>query len=247
MPKHDFDAWATTRITGEPYLSVIIATFNEEWEILPHIQALARRVCRFDLPWELIVSDDGSGDMTPEMVDDLNYPNVHVLRGAPLGRGAAARAGMLAAGGRYLLFADSDDTTPFEEIGAFLKALDTQGYDISVGCRQAMRGRPHATDEIVWLVRRLLSIPVHDAACDFKMYRREVAHRLYGAQTFTGSSFDLEILHLAMEWGYRVVEIPLNWPAAEERATPDAFDVLRDLAKIEFNDLRGRYRMATSR
>jgi hypothetical protein len=39
----------------------------------------------------------------------------------------------------------------------------------------------------------------------------------------------------------------VNWPAAEERATPDAFDVLRDLAKIEFNDLRGRYRMATSR
>jgi dolichyl-phosphate beta-glucosyltransferase len=248
VPKIDFDAWRTTPIAGEPYLSVIICTFNEEWRILPRVHAMASRLCQFGLPWELVIADNGSGDMTPDLIEDLEFVNVRVLEQPHEGRGAAVRAGMLAARGRYLLYAGSDDATPFEEVGAFLHMLEDGGYDMAVGCRTSARSTGRASSGVEWLIRRVLQIPVHDATCDFKMYRRDVARRLYRAQTLTGTSFDLEILHLATEWGYRVAEIPLDWRTdPSDDREPDLLDALRDMARIEFNDLRGRYRAAATR
>ena len=253
MTYADYEKWKTTPIEGEPYLSVVIPAYNEEVRIIPTIGAIASHVSGLGFPWELIVADDGSKDRTVPFIEELGFANVRVLK-APKngGKGSAVRRGMLAARGKYVLFADSDNSTPIEEVEKLLHKLVREGYDVAVGSRaaagahEANRTLPRRimSGGLRWIVRSILRIGVRDTQCGFKMYRREAAQRLHGAQTIMGFSFDLEILYLASKLGYRVAEVPVSWvdaPGSKVDATREALRFLRDLAKIKANDLRGMY------
>ena len=253
MTYADYEKWKTTPIEGEPYLSVVIPAYNEEVRIMPTIGAIASHVSGLGFPWELIVADDGSKDQTVQLVEELGFANVRILRASRNGgKGSAVRRGMLASRGKYVLFADSDNSTPIEEVAKLLHKLDQEGYDVAVGSRAAA-GAQEANRRLLrrimsaglrWIVRNVLRIGVRDTQCGFKMYTREAAQRLHRAQTIMGFSFDLEILYLASRLGYKVAEVPVSWvesPGSKVNATREALRFLRDLAKIKVNDLRGMY------
>jgi dolichyl-phosphate beta-glucosyltransferase len=204
--------------------------------------------------WELIVADDGSRDQTVSLLRDLEFANLHVLEAERNGgKGSAVCRGVLAARGRFILFSDADNSTPIEELETLLRLLDSGGYQIAIGSR-AVEGANEAHKSFR---RRLLSgglrainrfglrIGVRDTQCGFKLFEREAAKRLFGAQTITGFSFDLEILYLASKWGYRVAEVPVQWvdaPGSKVDTRKEAQRFLRDVWKIKMNDWRGRYR-----
>ncbi len=249
----DYERWKTTPIKGEPYLSIIIPAYNEEIRIVPTIGAMASHVSGLGFPWELIISDDGSKDDTVKLVEELGLVNLRVLK-APQneGKGSVVRRGMLAARGKYALFADADNSTPIEEVAKLLVKLDREGYDVAVGSRAAA-GAQEAQRTLLrrilsgglrWIVRNIFRIGVRDTQCGFKMYTREAAQRLHSAQTVMGFSFDLEILYLASKLGYSIAEVPVAWvdsPGSKVDATKETQRFLRDLLKIKLNDLRGRY------
>jgi hypothetical protein len=93
---------------------------------------------------------------------------------------------MLAARGRYVLFADLDLSTPMTYVEPFLELLDG-GWDIVIASREAKGGArlgvpPHrrAMGKVFSTLVRLLLLPgVHDSQCGFKAFRREVAHVLF--------------------------------------------------------------------
>ena len=253
MTYADYATWKTTPIGGEPYLSVVIPAYNEEVRIVPTIGAIASHVSGLGFPWELIVADDGSNDRTVPLLEELGFANMRVLR-TPRngGKGSAVRRGVLAARGKYVLFSDSDNSTPIEEVEKLLHILDQEGYDVAVGSRAAA-GAQEANRTLLrrimsgglrWIVGSILRIDVRDTQCGFKLYTREAAQRLYGAQTIMGFSFDLEILYLASKLGYRVAEVPVSWvdaPGSKVDTTKEVVRFLRDMAKIKVNDLRGVY------
>jgi len=77
------------------------------------------------------------------------------------------------------------------------------------------------------------------------MYTREAARKLHTKQTIMGFSFDLEILFLAFKYGYRVAEVPVAWvdaPGSKVDTRKEVQRFLRDLAKIQWNNLTGVYR-----
>jgi len=253
MSYAEYEQWKTQRLTKEPYISVVIPAYNEEARIVPTIGAIASYVCSLGYPWELIVADDGSRDSTAELVEALELPNVRLLRAAQNGgKGSAVRSGMLAAKGQLLLFADADNSTPIEELARLLALVSEEEYDIAVGSRAAAGAEEAARP----LVRRLMStglrsivrvffrIGVRDTQCGFKLFTREVAHRLYSAQTINGFSFDLEILYLAAKFGYRIAEVPVCWidaPGSKVNKAREIQRFVRDLITIKLNDLRGIY------
>ena len=252
MSYESYRAWRDEPISLPPMISVVVPAYNESERILPTIGAFGAHISEQGLPWELIVSDDGSTDGTAELLEGLGLANLRVIR-APhnQGKGAAVRRGVMAARGRLILFADADNSTPVEQLGRLVDAIDA-GNDVAIGSRAA-DGASEANRSILrrtmsggirFLARRTLSLGVKDTQCGFKLLRAEVAREVFEKTTIDGFSFDLEVLFLATKAGYRIVEVPVEWidaPGSKVDVKKEAQRFLRDLAIIRGNDLRGRY------
>ena len=256
MSYEAYEQWKTVPLTTEPIVSVVIPAYNEEERIIPTIGAIASHMSSIDLPWELIVADDGSTDQTIPMIESLELVNLHVLK-APQngGKGSAVRRGMLAAKGQYLLFSDADNSTPIEEFGRLLSKIQDDGFDIAIGSRAADGAevgnkslkRKILSAGLNTIVQNFFRIKVKDTQCGFKLFTREAAIRLHSAQTLMGFSFDLEILYLAFKFGYKVAEVPVSWydaPGSKVDTAKEARRFVTDLAKIKWTDLQGGYARA---
>jgi dolichyl-phosphate beta-glucosyltransferase len=234
-----------------PALSIVVPAFNEEDRLGP---TLARIVewCRAERPsFEVIVVDDGSRDRTVEVAGAAagRAPEISLLElGVNRGKGAAVRAGVLAAGGERILFCDADLATPIEELGKLDAALDG-GADLAIASRglpdSDIQVRQHPARELMGrtfnaVVRLAVLGGLRDTQCGFKLFRREVARDLFGRATVDGFAFDVELLWLA-RGRYRVAEVPVVWRHVEEsKVSPgsDAARMLVDLARIRWRHRR---------
>jgi dolichyl-phosphate beta-glucosyltransferase len=252
-------------MTSEPRLSLVIPAYNEAPNLRRGIlQQAADYLTGQPYPHEVLVVDDGSQDETASLVEEFarEHPSFAVLREPHRGKAMAVRAGMLAARGRYILFADLDLSTPLTYVEPFLELLDG-GWDIVIASREAKGGarlgvplRRWAMGKVFSLLVRLLLLPgVHDSQCGFKAFRREVAHDLFrGLRVFQASAgevsgprvtaFDVELLLLACKKGYTIREVPVLWRHVEtKRVNPllDSYRMLREVLTIWWNDRRGFY------
>ena len=126
---------------------------------------------------------------------------------------------MLAACGEFILFADADGATPIREERSLRDALESEHADIAVGSRFASldkRGSWPGYRRLCSAIygtcaRRLLAFQVSDCQCGFKMFRKEVAHRVFSICHTSGFAFDAEVIALAAKFGYSIVEVPIEW------------------------------------
>lgn len=86
-------------------VSVVIPTWNESTQI----QACLDQFQRLEGNWEVIVSDGGSSDATPDMAEALG---ARVVRCAARGRGPQQNEGAKVASGRIFLFLHADGRLP---------------------------------------------------------------------------------------------------------------------------------------
>jgi dolichyl-phosphate beta-glucosyltransferase len=203
-----------------PLWSVVIPAFNEVQRLPTFLDAVVTYLEGRDEPYEVIVVDDGSTDGTSDLVEARRFASVRVLRLAEnSGKGAAVRAGMLAARGAYRLFADADGATPIQELKRLEPAL-VAGADVVIGSRVvvdpgvsvAARAHRVAAGRVFnWLVARLGLEGIADSQCGFKAFTGLAADRLFGALVTRGFGFDVEILLRAQAARCRIVEIPVNW------------------------------------
>jgi dolichyl-phosphate beta-glucosyltransferase len=235
-----------------PELSVVVPAYNEKQRIIPTIAAFAAYLSRSDLPWELIVADDGSGDETVALVEMLGHANIRVLRAETNGgKGSAVRRGMMAARGDLVLFADADCSTPVEELDRLRRAIEA-GADVAVGSRTEIGSqvenrsafRRLLTHGLRQIVRVGLGLPLKDTQCGFKLFTADAARVLFGAQTVTGFAFDLEILYLGVRRGLRIAEVPVRWydaPGSKVDARREVVRFVESIARIRWNGLSGVY------
>jgi dolichyl-phosphate beta-glucosyltransferase len=213
-------------VTVEPRLSVVIPAFNEAHRLPPYLHEVVGFLEGRGEPWEVIVVDDGSTDGTAAVVRELaeHQPGVRLLPfGRNRGKGAAVRAGMLAARGAFRLFTDADGATPIAELKRLEAALGS-GIDVVIGSRAlpspavAVRTRRHrvvAGRVFNWLVARLGVRGIADSQCGFKLFTAAAAERLFEALETSGFAFDVELLLRAQKAGYQVVEVAVNWADQE--------------------------------
>lgn len=92
-----------------PLISVIVPTYNRMATLQLCLMALSLQTLPAE-QYEVIVIDDGSTDGTQEFCKDRDFPfgEVRYLRQENGGAGAARRAGVAAARGKYLLFLNDD-------------------------------------------------------------------------------------------------------------------------------------------
>jgi dolichyl-phosphate beta-glucosyltransferase len=174
---------------------------------------------------DVLVVDDGSTDGTAALVRSrpevagADVVHLSVLTVPHGGKGAAVRAGMLAAEGDLIVFADADMATPPDELPLLVEAL--ADHDVALGSRiQAdgsdMRASQPRYRRILGQAFHLLASawvvgPVKDTQCGFKGFSREAAHDLFGRQRITSIVFDVELVYLARRRGYRMAIVPIRW------------------------------------
>jgi dolichyl-phosphate beta-glucosyltransferase len=168
---------------------------------------------------DVVVVDDGSTDGTADLVRGRPEQGLAVLTVPHGGKGAAVRAGMLAATGDLIVFADADMATPPEMLPLLVGAL--RNHDVALGSRvqddgsDMRRSQPLYRRMLGRAFRKLASVwvvgPIQDTQCGFKGFTRTAAQDLFARQRITSIVFDVELIYLARRRGYRIATVPVRW------------------------------------
>lgn len=227
-------------------LSVIIPAFNEEGRIAGTVETIRQGIQRWCADGEIIVVDDGSTDLTPQIMMELAAAE-HQVRffrhTRNRGKGAALRLGVRHSRGALVLLTDADLATPIDDLGRLLEEI-VNGADLAIGSR-AMPGarilvpqgllRQYSGRLFSRLARLTLLPSVVDTQCGFKLFRGPVARSLFAQSVIDGYAIDVEILSLAAEAGLVIAEVPVVWShvaGSKVRMCRDGFRMGWDLMTI---------------
>ncbi len=236
-----------------PLLSIIIPAHNEESRLPHSLETIWSYLRAQNYASEIVVVENGSRDRTCEIAHEFaaQHAEVKVLQESAAGKGLAVNRGMLAATGEYRFICDADLSMPIEEIGRFLPP-HSPDYDIAIASREvpgAERfGEPsyrHLIGRVFNFIVRMVTLPgIRDTQCGFKCFRAAVVEDVFPAQTIQGWTFDVELLFIAIQRGYTVLEIPIPWyydAGSRVRILRDSVIMFLDLFRIRWNSFRGRY------
>jgi dolichyl-phosphate beta-glucosyltransferase len=239
-------------------LSIVIPAYNEAARITPTLRRLHDYLAAQPLRYEIIVVDDGSTDHTIGVVTTLmaSIPHLHLVRQSPnRGKGAAVRAGMLAASGQLRVMTDADGSMPPEQLPKLLGPIVQCRAAIAIGSRYAPGAKASAKQplyRVLWsrlantLIQRSLVPGVRDTQCGFKAFTAEAARDLFASARIDGWAFDLEVLALARRRGFAIAEVGVEWTDdRRSRVNPlkDMIKVVREAFVIRRNLRRGVYEL----
>lgn len=240
------------------FLSVVIPAYNEESRIASTLAEAKDFLSAYGRPYEIIVVDDGSKDNGYAAAKKLAAGDRGIIvlkNGRNMGKGAAVKRGVMEAAGEYILFMDADSSTSINEAQGMLEFLIREpAYDFVIASRH-VPGSKIAKEEP--LLRVLLGRAYHfivsamflggisDYNCGFKLYRRDIAKKLFNLMSCADYTFDVELLYIARKLGYRHKEMPVTWqhnPDSKIRPFLDGIKSLASLMKIGLFAISKRYR-----
>jgi len=229
-------------------LSIVVPCYNEEQRLPRTIEQIERYLEGKHLEYELIVVDDGSADGTRMIMDAAaeRNPSVRVEALAHnRGKGRALATGVGVARGDEILLTDADLSTPIEELEKLQAAIDS-GAGVAIGSR-AVRGSRVEVSQPVYrvlmgkafnlIVQAVLLPGIWDTQCGFKLFRADVAHRVFAGLVTDGFGYDPEVLFRARTQGVSIAEVPVVWRnSAPTKVSPirSSFDMLRHVIRIRF-------------
>lgn len=238
---------------SSPFLSIIIPAYNEERRLPNTLGQIFKFLEQQSYVAEVLVVENGSTDQTFEVAQSYmpQYKNLIVFREERPGKGTAVKRGMLEARGDYRFMCDADLSIRFDEVNKFLPPGLAE-TDIAIASREiagAVRfDEPqfrHLTGRVFNTLIRLLVLPgLQDTQCGFKCFRSDVAEKVFRYQTLSGWSFDVEVLYIARQKGYRIREIPIHWyynTDSKISVFRDSWKMLLDLFTIRRNAKLGVY------
>jgi hypothetical protein len=226
---------------GGVRLSIVVPAYREAERIGDTIRRLRAATAEVG-PVEVIVVDDGSDDGTAAAAAKAGADRV-IEQPANRGKGAAVRAGVLAATGRTIAFTDADLAYPPEQLLRLLAEVE-DGWDVVVGSRRHVETttlvRARRLREVSGRLFNLLTLLVllgqyRDTQCGLKAFRGDVAHLLFSQARIDGFAFDVELFHLAERHRLSLREVPValaNTATSTVQVGVDAIRMVRDLLRI---------------
>lgn len=245
------------------FLSVIIPAYNESKNIKAGLlKQVPQYLQKQNYTWEVVIVDDGSTDDTLALAQQFakKYKNIRVQSEPHRGKAGTVIAGMLKAKGDAVLFTDTDQATPINQLENLLPKLD-EGYDIVIGSRTGRKGAPLVRKMMAFgfiiLRTMILRLPFRDTQCGFKLFSKKASQTIFekmkklrGEETIKGytvtAGFDLEMLYLARKMGFKVAEVGVKWEdSGKGQVNPikDSWIGFKGLMQVRINSLMGKYKV----
>ncbi|MEI8343503.1 MAG: dolichyl-phosphate beta-glucosyltransferase [Candidatus Moraniibacteriota bacterium] len=243
---------------NKPYLSIVIPAYKEKERIGGNLLEIESFLSSKSFTCEIIVIVDGSPDNTAQVAQNYasQVKNLRVIRNKENhGKGYVVRQGLLEAKGEFVVFLDADGSTSITHVEKALLEFE-KGADVVVGSRKIKgsfvqihqpKHREIMGEGGNWLIRIVLGLwSFPDTQCGFKMLTGKAAHEVAKRMVVDRFGFDFELIVLAKELGFKVVQMPVRW-LNEEGSTvsltgPNGFiQVLIDLFKTKGRLMTGKY------
>jgi len=223
-------------------LTVLMPVFNEE----ATIREIVARCLQVELPVkiDLIIVDDGSGDLTSQALAGIDDPRVRVLTHSHnQGKGAALRTGLAVATGDLLIIQDADleyDPSDWSSLLApVLEGRTKVVYGNRFGGKgQNMSGLHLFGNRLLSLVTSLLyARKVSDMETCYKLFDRRVIEPIHVISN--RFDFEPEITAKVLRQGFDILEVPINYAGRDfadgKKITwRDGFAAVRALVRFRF-------------
>jgi dolichyl-phosphate beta-glucosyltransferase len=203
-------------------VSVVVPAYNEARRIAGTLSEILAYFTAKPYAVEVIVSADGN-DGTRELASELGSRDARIKvigSSQRRGKGLGVREGFRLAQGDIVGFVDADNKTPIDEFDKFEREF-LNGAEVVIGSRALRESRVERPQP---LYRRLgskaFAFGMHaivglgdipDTQCGFKFFRQHAAAEIFAQQRIDGYMFDVEILHLSAQGGYRLAQVPVRW------------------------------------
>ena len=206
-------------------ISLIIPSYNEELSIAEVIAEYQEHLEKCDLPFEIIVVDDGSKDRTAEIALHAGARVIRHRRNR--GVGAARKTGVRDAKWNAILMTDGDGTYPADQVPEMVKHL--QYSDMVIGAR----GEEQGTFRLLrWAVKRcirkfacyLAGSEIPDLNSGLRIFYKDLALRFFYLLP-DGHSWVSTITLCSLTNGFRVDFIPIEY---RRRIGKSKFHPVRD-------------------
>lgn len=200
---------------------VIVPTYNE----IENIEAIVRKVFSLEVPFDLLIVDDGSPDGTGKKIKELQSEFSTNLfleeRKGKLGLGTAYIHGFkwaLAKGYDYIYEMDADFSHNPNDLVRLFKACHEDKFDVAVGSRYI-----NGVNVVNWPIGRVLMsyfagvyvrfitrMPIMDPTGGFICYTKEVLSTIpLDKITFVGYAFQIEMKFNAYLFKFKMTEVPI--------------------------------------
>ncbi len=195
-----------------PMVSIIIPAFNEEKNVANVISRTITVMDQMNLPYEIILVDDGSTDKTGLIA---SFFAVKILRNKTnRGKGYSLKRAFNHANGDIIVTIDSDGEHKPKEIAPLLEAV-LNGFDIAAGSR-FLNSQTAVTTKLNQMgnlffnltIMSLTGKRVTDSQTGFRVIKREVLEEL-NLQS-DGYEIETEITVKSLKNGFTFRELPIT-------------------------------------
>ena len=225
---------------SERSISIFYPCYNDWGTIGSMVLLTVQTAERLGLDYDVTVVDDGSGEHTQDVLEEIEhrFPVVRVIRHEQNGGyGAALRTGFGAASREWIFYTDGDAQYDVREMERLLKHAGPD-VDVVQGVKIERRDPLHRI--IVgriyhWIVKIAFGLKLSDVDCDFRLIRRTVFDRI----TLVSDSGVIcaEMMTKIQRAGFRVLEVPVHhYQRAHGKSQffnfPRIFRVARNLTRL---------------
>jgi len=202
-----------------PKLSIIIPAYNEGKNIYKTIDTILDTHRILDYDYEIIVVSDGSTDNTASEARRLRSKKVKVFHYQKNhGKGHALKFGTKKAIGDIITFTDAGGDFDPKQFDKCVKLLEIFDADFVIGSKRHPASQvnyPTKRRVYSWIyhkvIRILFGLNVTDTQAGLKFMKRKVALDIIPRALVKQYAFDLEMLVIAREFGYRrIFEAPVE-------------------------------------
>ncbi len=223
-------------------LSFVIPAYNEEDFIEDTLLAIDSTIKDKNLPYEIVVVDDGSKDHTLAIAKKYAGRNGHVKvvsSRANVGKGYAVKTGFMKTSGNIVIFTDGDKEIDLKTISNYLEALEHG--DIVIASKRHSNShvkvplsRKILSETFNGLVRALTGLPLKDTQSGLKAMKKEVFTDIFPRLAVKRYAFDVELLTVANLYGLKVVEQPVNITLEAKFKLVEMWNMFIDLLGIAY-------------
>jgi hypothetical protein len=203
-------------------LTILMPCLNEAETISSCVAKAKAFLARAGIAGEVLVADNGSSDGSVALA---KRDGARVIEVRERGYGAALRAGVAAARGRYVIMGDADDSYDFSGLDPFVAKLRA-GYDLVMGNRFAGGIAPGAmpflhrylgNPVLSFIGRMFFRAKIGDFHCGLRGFRRDA---ILGLDLRTsGMELASEIVVRAAVVNLSIAEVPTTL-AVDGRSRP---------------------------